>query len=335
MSDLDDAIAAARRDIAREESPVRRALQDAYQNAVDELQGNLDAITRQIADARASGVEVTPDWLRRQMRYRTLMAQAEAEFARFSREGLRIVEGGRARAVSGGAAQAWELAAAAGAVRATTGMLANINTPAVERLVAALSDDSPLRGVLDGYGTRGRQVIEDALVQGVIDGTGPREIVRQIRRELGGRGTRARLEALIRSEMLRAFEGSLFDQYAAMGLDKWRWSCAKSTRTCLACLAMDGRVFPMRDPFMPRHVCCRCIPTPYVESVAYETGEDWLRRQPEATRRAMLPSREAFAAYEAGEIGLGDFVGHRRSKVWGTSIRQRSGREALSHAGVR
>lgn len=332
MSDLSSAIVRARRQIETREAPIRRQLAAAYRRAIDELDADLAAVTRMIRDARASGVEVSPDWLRRQGRYRTLIVQAETQFARFSRDGLRILHEGQLRAVSGGAADAVTFMQAAG-VTALPAFGANINTPAVERVLSVLSGDSPLRGVLDRYGDNAARVIEERLVQGIIQGTGPREVTRQIRRELGSGLNRARLDALVRTTMMDGFRGSLFDSYAAMGLERWVWTASHGSRVCLACLSRSGTVFPMTTPFMATHTRCRCSPTPYSENVTLETGPQWFARQSPEIQRAMMPSGESYAAFQRGDIALKDFVGHRRSKVWGNSITQLSGREALRRAG--
>jgi SPP1 gp7 family putative phage head morphogenesis protein len=68
--------------------------------------------------------------------------------------------------------------------------------------------------------------------------------------------------ALTRTELMRAYRGSLFDQYGAMGFTQWQWSAAMSTRTCLACISRSGKVYSMDNPFMPAHVNCRCSPVP-------------------------------------------------------------------------
>lgn len=331
MSDLSRAIARARRQIEANEAPIRRQLAAAYRRAIDELDADLAAVTRMIRDARAAGVEVSPDWLRRQGRYRTLIVQAETQFARFSRDGLRILRAGQLRAVSGGAAEAWELMQAA---QINVGFGANINTPAVERVVSALSGDSPLRGVLDRYGDNAARVIEERLVQGIIQGTGPREVTRQIRRELGSGLNRARLDTLVRTEMQRAFRGSLAESFKSMEHlgEGYRRVAAKSSRTCLACLALDGKI--SKKPPTRFHPRCRCIfhLVPIGGASAYESGEDWLRRQPEATQRAMFPSGESHARFQNGTLNLKDFVGYKRSSVWGPSVYERSGRGALIHA---
>jgi SPP1 gp7 family putative phage head morphogenesis protein len=327
-SELDRAITRARRAIETDEAPIRRTLQRVYQQAIDELTVDLNAMTRQIAQARAEGVDVNPDWLRRQARYRQLLADVEVQFLRFSGDGLRILREGRLRAIRGGAVQAWDLMDAAGF---EIGFGGRVNTGAVERAVAALSDESPLRRVLDGYGTRAATVIEETLLRGIVQGTAPRELVRQLRRQLLDAVTQARLDSLVRTEMMRAFRGSLNAQYAEMAhlIAGYRWSCAKGIRTCLACLAMDGHV--QKTPHDRFHIRCRCIdsPVPIGVSVPYETGPQWFARQPARIQRTMLPSPAAYDAFGRGELTLEHFVGTTQSRVWGTSVVELSGRLAL------
>ncbi|MDQ3540680.1 MAG: phage head morphogenesis protein, partial [Chloroflexota bacterium] len=211
MSDLDAAIRNARRGIDDREAPIRGQLRDAYSGAVDALTVDIELVTARIRDARAAGETVTRDWLRREARYRRLLRDAEREFARFTDDGLRVIRDGQVAAVSGGAAEAWELMEAAGI---ETGFGGRVNTGAVENLVSAFDPASPLRGVLDSYGENGAKVIEDVLTQGVIDGTGPRQIVKRITDELTDGSTKARLDALVRTEMMRAFRASSNEQYA-------------------------------------------------------------------------------------------------------------------------
>ncbi len=331
-SDIDRAIRNARRGIDEREAPIRRQLRDAYGRAVDSLTVDLELMVQRISNARSAGEDVNPDWLRRETRYRRLLADAEREFARFTDEGLRIVRTGQVASVSGGAAEAFELMEAAGI---DVGFGGRVNTRAVENLISAFDPASPLRGVLDSYADNGATVIEKALAKGVIEGTGPREIARQIRRELKKGSTTARLDALVRTELMRAFRGSLNEQYGRMShlIRGYRRSCAKGSRTCLACLARDGHV--QKDPHTDWHVNDRCIdtPVPIGSTYRYQTGEDWLSGQTEKTQRSMFPSQESYDAFQAGDLVLRDFIGHRRSTVWGDSIRERSGSEAMRRTG--
>lgn len=316
------------------ESPVRDRLQRAYKDALDAIDDDLQAVTRMIADARAAGIDVSPDWLRRQGRYKQLMADVEREYARFSNAGVRILQDGQARAVSGGAQQAWELMEAEGVTLGSVGFGARVNTQAAEALAHALHRTSPLRKVLDAYGKNASNVIEEHLFAAIIEGKGAREVAREIRRAIGGGANRARIDALVRTEMARAFNRSLDVQYREMSnvIAGYRWVAAKGPRTCLGCLAMDGKVFKRYQHRF--HVNCRCLCTPVsiFSTVQYEDGDAWFARQPEKTQRAMMPSREAFEAYREGDVKLIDFRGIKHDPVWGTSIYQRSGREALAKA---
>ncbi len=331
-SDLDTAIRNARRGIDERESPIRRQLRDAYGRAVDALTGDLELMVQRIGAARAAGEDVSPDWLRRETRYRRLLADAEREFARFTDDGLRILQRGQIASISGGAAEAWELMETAGI---DVGFGGRVNTIAVENFVSALDPASPLRGVLDSYADNGATVIEKALTKGIIKGTGPREIARQLRRELKKGSTTARLDALVVTTMMDSFRGSLNEQYGRMRhlIQGYRRSCTKSIRTCLACLARDGHI--QKDPHTDWHVNDRCIDTPVAIGSTFmpETGEEWLSGQTEKTRRSMFPSQASYDAFQAGDVTLNDFVGIKRSKVWGPSIRELSGSEAMRRAG--
>jgi SPP1 gp7 family putative phage head morphogenesis protein len=339
MSALDDAIARTRRQIARDEAPIRRALWRAYRDALDTIVRDLELVT-----ARLDGIPLPDSWfdargrftplgeeLFRQQRLRQLIPLVEAEMRRFADRGIRIIAEGQYAAVSGGAHAAVEMMGAAG-VTATFGV--GVNTLAVERLVSALQPGSPVRAVLDAYGDHAAAVIERELLTGVIAGKGPREVVETIRRELGAGTSRARLEALTRTEYMRAFNGSLDAQYQRMAHvnDGYRWSAAKSSRTCLACLSLDGRVFKTYQH--QQHISCRCICTPVVRGVdiPYESGPAWFARQSAATQRAMMPSQRAYDAWKSGDVTLDDFRGTKRSRVWGTSYIQRSGAGALARA---
>jgi hypothetical protein len=66
----------------------------------------------------------------------------------------------------------------------------------------------------------------------------------------------------------------------------------------------------------------------------YQSGEAWLREQPEETQRRMFPSRASHQAWKDGRLPLRAFVGRKDHRIWGQSIYQRSGRQALDSAGL-
>lgn len=305
---------------------------DLYSRTIRSLDTDIMLITQRIDQAQLSGETVNPDWLRRESRYQRLLVDAEREFARFADDGLRVIESGQIRAVRGGAAQAWELMDASGIDVSFGG---RVNTIAVENALSATTS-APLRRSLLQYGTDGSQKITDTLLDGISRGRGPRSIIRDIRRGLNSPYNKARLESLVRTEMMRASNFALEEQYKQMDhlISGYRWSAAKSIRTCLACLSMDGRIFKTYQH--TQHVNCRCIctPVPRGSTYQYQTGQQWLREQPGSVQQKMFPTADAFLAFSNKKVTLRDFEGRSRSPVWGTSVRQRSWRDVAERKGL-
>ena len=57
-----------------------------------------------------------------------------------------------------------------------------------------------------------------------------------------------------------------------------------------------------------------------VPPVQYETGQQWFKRQPERTQRAMM-GRGRFDAWQAGDASLDDMVSRDWNDTWGGSLR--------------
>ncbi len=153
-------------------------------------------------------------------------------------------------------------------------------------------------------------------------------------RELGGKGNRSRIDSTIRTEGMRGFRSGLNAQYESMShlIQGYRRTATHGPRTCLACLAKSGHV--QKTPHTDWHVNDRCIdtPVPIGSTYKYETGPEWLAKQPAATQRKMCSTTKAYDAYRAGDVTLDDFVGVSRSRVWGDAVFQRSGKQAMERA---
>jgi hypothetical protein len=139
--------------------------------------------------------------------------------------------------------------------------------------------------------------------------------------------------------MIRAYRGANLETYRANEdvVGQWRWTCALSKRTCAACLAMDGTLHDLSEE-MGSHPCCRCTPVPVTKDWAailgpfgidtskipdtrptIQSGVEWFDQQPDETQLAIL-GKGKFDAYQNGDFGLKDIVGHIHDKDWGHSI---------------
>ena len=99
----------------------------------------------------------------------------------------------------------------------------------------------------------------------------------------------------------------------------WEWRSSLDGRVCPACVALHGRIFPVSQAFRHAHIGCRCLPMMRrTDRPSGQTGEEWLRDQPEARQTAILGKRGA-ELFRQGEIGIADFLRLRRHPVYGST----------------
>ena len=95
----------------------------------------------------------------------------------------------------------------------------------------------------------------------------------------------------------------LGDVYKRQGLVRgFRRLATHDSRTCPACLALEGEFYDVSSP-LRTHPQCRCAMIPVVKGyreLSFQYGEPWLRSQPEATQRAILGK----GGYEAWRHGV-------------------------------
>lgn len=326
MPTIAEAIRYSQQAIRAQEGPAFLQLLQEYEDLWQYVEFSIRRYDRQIQDAIDAGETVNPAWVRRQQWYQQLQRSVDDQFLRFNRTALGTIASAQTQAVgiAGESARMF-----AGAVNINPGIVARVNPQAFERWVSAIQPNSPLRGVVDGYGDRVRDSLLKRMSEGLGGGEGVNSIVRRVVADVGPDAVEGRLQTFARTELMRSYRGASFDQFAAMGpevIESWEWQASKSPRTCLACLAMDGRRFPFSQYPNRFHVACRCIvrAVPHARLVPgrlpqRELGADWLARQPERVQRQVIGTEDRWELYRQGTPIL-DFVGVKRSRTWGDSI---------------
>ena len=311
-----------RRELLSRDSAAREELVRLYGEAYQRIQERLSELTREIKAARERGEEVNPFWLAQRDRLDSLLRQVVNEVERFSVHAERVITSSQMAAAGLGQAHAVELTTMGG--RASVfGSFSRLNVGAVESVVGFLSDGAPLRSLLADLAPAAVARVRQSVVSGVVMGHGARKVSSQIRGDLGGNLTRAL--TVSRTSITNAYRASALETYRANSdlIKGWRWVCAKSNRTCLACLLMDGRVFPLERP-MPAHFNCRCTFVPVLEGQEWkaQTGEAWFLAQPPEAQREMMGSR-AYDLFARGEVKLSEFAGRRKDKILGEAVYRR------------
>lgn len=176
------------------------------------------------------------------------------------------------------------------------------------------------------------QAVRRELIRGVAAGSNPRVTARRMvdRAEGEFNGGLARAMTIARTETLDAHRASAAasqEQHADV-LAGWVWNTHLDTRTCPACIAMNGREFGLEEPGPLGHPNCRCARTPSAKSwadlgfgdveepaSAMPDSESWFAGLTEVEQRRILgPSR--YQAWLAGDFPITEWATLRSSTGW-------------------
>lgn len=178
--------------------------------------------------------------------------------------------------------------------------------------------------------------IQSVLVRGVAVGESPREAAAEMLRRLRGVFDLGQTRALViaRTEMLDAHRaaGLASDLANRSVLSKWQWVTTLDARTCIGCLAMHGREYPVDTPGPLGHQQCRCVRVPVTKSWA-ELGftgieeppsllpdaRAWFDTLPPATQER-IAGRQRLALYLDGHVSWEDLATRRTNPGWRDSF---------------
>jgi SPP1 gp7 family putative phage head morphogenesis protein len=336
MSELYNIADQFRAALLRRDVAAQSRLLAEYSRVFGRILRQLARLNQQIEDARARGETVDFAWLLRQERYAALLNQVDDEFRKFADYTERVITAQQADAVQSARADSQALMNAAASEAGISATFNRLPASAVENLVGFLSDGSPLSTLLNSFGPVARQKAEGVLIEAVALGRNPRAIQTALAEALGV--NRRRALAIARTETIRAYREAThrsFQQDSDV-LEGWYWLAAKSSRTCAACLALDGTFHKLNER-MAAHVNCRCTQIPGIKgepSPIEQTGSQWFAQQDAKTQADILGSPAAAEAYRAGQVRLEDFVGLDRNPRWGDSYHQIGLKRALAGEGA-
>lgn len=218
-----------------------------------------------------------------------------------------------------------------------------LNVDAVRSMAERTLEDRPVSSLLRPGVNEHRQRANEILLSHQTLGKNPREAARALRRELEvvRGGTLARWMTVARTEMMDANRNgmsALYQRHANLVQAKERM-CAFDERTCMACIALDGVLYPLDAP-MDDHQNGRCtwLPVlvgPYADQQRpRRAAQDWFAAQPQHVQMQMMGARN-FEAWQAGQIQLVDLASHRHNAGWRSAFYQASARQSLENARAR
>lgn len=334
-------IAEYRQQLADQEAHAVHLLETMYAHTLKIVQSRLAAIYQRIEEAEKAGEKVPISYLYEQHRLDELKAFIVQQMTTYSHLVEQQVINLQTHASSAGVQSAFEQlkALTPKGIHWTWGMP---SPSAIVSMVGATAKGSPLRELFQGFGEEAAASVARALVTSITLGENPRKTARYVEDALDV--SRSRALTLCRTEQLRSYRMGNMETYRKNdnAVEQWRWTCAKSSRTCVACISMDGSLHDLTEE-MGSHPNCRCSPTPVTKSwdeilgpLGIDTsnlpdtrpniqpGAEWFEHQDAETQRKIIGSQSAYELYKSGDYDLNDFVGINHSKEWGHSIYQRS-----------
>jgi SPP1 gp7 family putative phage head morphogenesis protein len=146
-------------------------------------------------------------------------------------------------------------------------------------------------GALDNVGAQAALAVGEDVLTLIAQGQSPAFIARYLRRAFGL--PYARMTTFVRTASAYASnEAAAAAQVEnARLLRGWMWSSSKDARTCAACLARDGEIFPV-GAVLNDHHAGRCVSIPVTRdddwTGSYERGRDWYERQSRADQALLV-----------------------------------------------
>ena len=204
---------------------------------------------------------------------------------------------------------------------------------AVQNIVALAGAGQPLGNLLQAAYPLAAGGITDRLIYGTATGQNPRQTAREIVRDGLAQGLNHIL-LVARDQQVRSYREAGRQAYLKAGIPGYRRLAAHQSRTCLACLALDGTIYPTGE-LMPLHPEDRCTMQPIIPGFApiqTESGEAWFSRQtPETQAKMMGPGK--YAAWKAGKFSFGQLATVKRNPIWGPNSQVTSLKDLLGGKG--
>ena len=303
-----------------------------YGTIWSELQGEMDALSREIRRLQAAGQSFSVDKIYRLERMQAVQNQVTEELDRFARYSGGAITAQQRQAIAMGERDAYQLTLSAFPPGAEiNARFWRMPRDAVETMAGFVADGTPLAELIGGYVGESRDGFLERLVAGLAKGQNPRAIARELRDDFGMGLTKA-LE-IARTEQLRAYRTATLGSYRESGVVKgWERHADKSDRTCIACIMLDGKLYELATD-MDDHVNGRCCMLPVTKTYAemgidapepqfkQESAREWFERQDEATQRRMFDgiSKDAYDSWKGGLFSLEDIPHVTRNDIWGDS----------------
>lgn len=288
---LDAVIEARDRFLARalsEDRATAERLAAAYRGTIARLQTVVNRVNRDLRDLADAG-SLSPASVQRLTSYQDLIAMLRLELGQFSREAGRLAQ--QALPLQAGIAVEGQRDMIAAQLPELGAAFAQPDLRALAELDRILARAQLEGGALADLAASTAGSVGDDVLTLIGAGQSPAFIARYLRRAFGLPFARA-VNFVRTASAYASSEASAAAQVANRRLLRgWMWSAAKDKRTCAACLARDGEIFPVGEVLNDHHSGrCSAIPVTHGDdwTASYQRGRDWYAGQSRADQALLV-----------------------------------------------
>lgn len=321
-SNIERAIEEFRNRILLQEADQMREMARRWLEVEYSLEAQIGLLASELAEMRVAGQNVSQWKLVRMERYQKLLAQAKGEVNRYANWGADLIVERQARMLELGleGSRATIRAAYMDAGQVVGGYFDLLPVEAVEYAIGYAGNGTPLGNLLKKDYPETAMKLTQALIDGTAMGRNPRVTARAMLDAMSGNLDRAL--TIARSEQIRAYREASRQQMIASGVvEGYIRRAALNPRTCMACLALDGTVYPT-DELMEVHPNDRCFMQPMIKGLApvqTQSGAEWFNQQDAATQQEMLGG-QYYEAWISGAFNIKDLASSYVDPDWGPSV---------------
>ncbi|MCU0239233.1 MAG: phage head morphogenesis protein [Pyrinomonadaceae bacterium] len=327
MSAIDELLKKHRQAIIDREESTFRQIIEAYQLIEKELQNEFKKLQSKIQTARDNGDEISIGWILRQNSLKEFIDSVKNIITEFGSQITPKLIREQTNAVNSAIENTTELINSI-AQSPSLRVAASFSQRVIENAVGLMGDGSP---ILDYYKEQLAPMVAEKIRQEVIKGVAVGTNFNTIARRLTQTGdiTRQRALSLARTEVNRVRLLTNLEIYRTNGITKYKRICSFSSRTCILCLILDGKIYSVNET-MPKHINCRCVSVPILERFDYKrkTGLEWFLEQPEETQKQIL-GNNYFEIWKEKQFDLIELVKYRHHKTFGKSVYKKTLAEIL------
>src|SRR3990172_1671047 len=302
-----DAAKLARASLAQHYPPMVTRLVNAYGGIYARLQDELADLTAELDELAAKG-ELPKVWKAGKLkRLKVLKEQVEIEVSRYAQFAEGEISNGAREALNAALNDAPKAVQAAlpGLPDVDAGIMGTwqrMDPAAVEAMMGFLSPDSRLlKAMAAKLGPAVADQVAAKLIQAIGVGYNPRKVAAAMKRELGtGLAWSLQTARTTQLNAYREAQRAAYEQNSHIVKGVIRRS-ARRSNTCLACLSLDGTVYPVGTRIADHHngACTGLPQTKTYKEMGIDapepkrpagmpaTGEEWFKGLPEDRQRAM------------------------------------------------